>query len=340
MALSWKEYSMFDLNLCYCNYNKGRSYKSLRLSMSYLSYPHPHYKKSQLYLNNTLIHHKLQLFNHWIFSTRQKSISLWRPLKSLGCCQEQTSLHSMYSIITDTNLSESLSFLSKFRVRSSAYRLTAALSLADLPLGFSSTSSLLGSTTFLCSLTQWTLSLPPSSSSASSSSSSSSFLCRWARALWRMLWRGGALRSSPLRKRLAMRSSSEWNVRTQRRPPGRRRSWAAWSPATSSFSSSFTKIRSAWKVLVATCEGLCRRSRRAYRALAGNAPAEKEGKNVRINLCWMKIYYLIMIIKNLFSNYIQELVPEVRHFMYITGFFSVSTPISCSDQCRKVEDNF
>lgn len=160
-------------------------------------------------------------------------------------------------------LIESLSLVSKFRIGSSTYRLTAALSLADLPLGFFSISALLGSTTFLCSLTQWTLSPSPSSSSASSSCSSSSFLWRWARALWRTLRLGGALRSSPLRKRLAMRSSSEWNVRMQRQPPGRRKSWAVWSPATSSFSSSFTKIRSAWKVLVATCEGLCRRSRRA-----------------------------------------------------------------------------
>lgn len=190
-----------------------------------------------------------------------KNLSLWRLLKSSAALKSRLvcTLYSIYPIITDT-ISQ-WKPLSKFRIRSSTYRLTAALSFADLPLGFSSTSSLLGSTTFLCSRTQWTLSLPPLSSSASSSSSS--LLWKWVRALWRMLRRGGALRSSPLRKRLVMRSSSEWKVRTERRPPGRRRSWAVWSPATSSFSSSFTKIRSAWKVLVATWEGLCRRSRRA-----------------------------------------------------------------------------
>lgn len=149
------------------------------------------------------------------------------------------------------------------------YCLTAVLSLADRALGFSCTSSSLGFITFF-RLTQCTL-LPPSSPS-SSSSSSSSCTAGWALACCRRLRRGGAARSSPRRKRLVRRSSREWKVRTQSRPLGRSRVWATRRPAWSSFSSSFTNIRKAWKVLVATCEGRCRRSRRAYNALAGNAP--------------------------------------------------------------------
>ncbi len=48
-----------------------------------------------------------------------------------------------------------------------------------------------------------------------------------------------------------MRSSSEWNDTTTRRPPGFRMRSAAQSAPASSTSSSFTKMRSAWKVRVA-----------------------------------------------------------------------------------------
>ena len=48
-----------------------------------------------------------------------------------------------------------------------------------------------------------------------------------------------------------MRSSSEWNDTTTRRPPGLRMRSAAASAATSSPSSSLTKMRSAWNVRVA-----------------------------------------------------------------------------------------
>ena len=49
----------------------------------------------------------------------------------------------------------------------------------------------------------------------------------------------------PAKKSLTMRSSSEWNVTTARRPPGLRRRSAAQSPRTSSASSSLTAMRKA-----------------------------------------------------------------------------------------------
>lgn len=83
-------------------------------------------------------------------------------------------------------------------------------------------------------------------------------------------------KSSPWRKRFTSLSSSEWKVITQRRPPGVSAERAARSPAWSSFSSSFTKIRRAWKVLVATCAGLWSRSLRAWTTAAGKDPRGKE----------------------------------------------------------------
>ena len=59
----------------------------------------------------------------------------------------------------------------------------------------------------------------------------------------------GAVRSR--RKRLTMRSSSEWKVTTTSRPPGPRSEAAPTSPRTSSPSSSLTAMRSAWKLRVA-----------------------------------------------------------------------------------------
>src|SRR4029078_8831893 len=50
----------------------------------------------------------------------------------------------------------------------------------------------------------------------------------------------GASRLRLARKRLAMRSSSEWKVTTTRRPPAFKRSSAALKPRASSASSSFT----------------------------------------------------------------------------------------------------
>src|SRR5579883_1696426 len=50
---------------------------------------------------------------------------------------------------------------------------------------------------------------------------------------------------------LTMRSSSEWNVTTTRRPPGLRIASAATSPRANSPSSSLTAMRKAWKLRVA-----------------------------------------------------------------------------------------
>src|SRR5258708_19502639 len=70
--------------------------------------------------------------------------------------------------------------------------------------------------------------------------------------------RGGAWRDGPgvrpARARtnsLTARSSSEWNDTTATRPPGASTCSAAASPRSSSPSSSFTAMRSAWKVRVA-----------------------------------------------------------------------------------------
>ena len=52
-------------------------------------------------------------------------------------------------------------------------------------------------------------------------------------------------------KRFTIRSSSEWNAITARRPPGASTSSAPASAASSAVSSSFVAMRSAWKVRVA-----------------------------------------------------------------------------------------
>lgn len=148
-------------------------------------------------------------------------------------------------------------------------RLSAALSLAERPLGLSLTSTFSGVITFLRSGSQWAF------SAVFVSFRRPCFLgpkCCWSKLA----------RSCPPRKRLTSLSSSEWKVITQRRPPGRSASLAARSPAWSSFSSSFTKMRKAWKVLVAAWAGRLSRSLRVYATAAGSDPGDKEMARIRI----------------------------------------------------------
>lgn len=144
--------------------------------------------------------------------------------------------------------------------------------MAERPLGLSLTSSFSGVITFLRSGSQWAF------SAASLSLRRPCFLgLKWC---WSKLDR-----SCPWRKCLTSLSSSEWKVITHRRPPGRSASLAARSPAWSSFSSSLTKIRKAWKVLVAMWAGRLSRSLRAYATAAGSDPGDKEMARIRILKC-------------------------------------------------------
>ncbi len=77
------------------------------------------------------------------------------------------------------------------------------------------------------------------------------------------MWREaeGSLPARSTKKRLTIRSSSEWKVTTTSRPPGTSRRSAACRAATSSSSSPFTWMRSAWKVRVAGWMRSCGRWR-------------------------------------------------------------------------------
>ena len=111
--------------------------------------------------------------------------------------------------------------------------------------------------------------------------------------------RSGAWREPPLRtaersarKRLTMRSSSEWKETTTSRPPSPRMRSEAASASASSSSSRLTKMRSAWKVRVAGWMGSVGRRPiapgddvgefdRCRRGAARPAPADRRGHRPR-----------------------------------------------------------
>ena len=59
--------------------------------------------------------------------------------------------------------------------------------------------------------------------------------------------------AKPAKAVLTIRSSREWKLMTQSRPPGLSRGIAAWSSSSTAESSSLTAMRMAWKVRLAGC---------------------------------------------------------------------------------------
>lgn len=153
--------------------------------------------------------------------------------------------------------------------------------MADLPLGFVWISLAWGVRTFFCNKIHLELDFPWGDSCASSFLEQFFKPCLIFCLELRLYF---SVMSIPWRKRLIIRSSSEWKERATRRPPGFRNFSAVFSPIKSSWSSLFTNIRRPWKVLVATCAGLWSKSFRAYSADAGKAPVKFEKGDVNILL--------------------------------------------------------
>src|ERR1700722_5282274 len=102
---------------------------------------------------------------------------------------------------------------------------------------------------------------------------------------------GGACRETPgvlpersARKALTMRSSSEWKVTTASRPPAFSTRSAASKPASSSSSSAFTAIRSAWNTFVAGCVLAPRRPPRTFSTNSARSKVRVKGCSARRRL--------------------------------------------------------